>query len=208
MTPSKALIGLLTFVGITTSLQAQDYALSTNIPSLLLGNINIEPSIPLSSRLTLQLGLSARPKSFGLPMPVGMIHWLYNQRSSDFSGRMNWGTVKHAEHVTFSPGIRLWSKGNYNRGVFFGLNALAMLYRYGSDKQDKNYSEGFLLGGGISAGYSYELAPHWNIEAEAGVAGAWTKYDLHAENGTLVQADKSRLLVLPSRLAVRLVYLF
>ena len=57
-------------------------------------------------------------------------------------------------------------------------------------------------------GYSHELAPHWNLEAEGGISGAWTKYDLHGQDGALKQADKSRLLVLPSRLALRLVYVF
>lgn len=204
----KALLGCLALLGLSSTLKAQDYTLGTNIPSLALGNINIEPSIPLSSHLSLQLGIAARPRSFSLPMPTGLIHWLYNGRSSDFSGRMRWGRVRHVEHLTLSPGLRLWHKGHYNRGLFFGVHALGMLYRYGTDAIDSHYSEGFLVGGGLSLGYAYELAPHWNLEAEGGIAGAWTQYDLYSESKTRLQADKSRLLVLPSRLALRLVYVF
>lgn len=208
MLHSKVLLGLLAFLGLSTSLKAQDYAISTNIPSLLLGNINIEPSMRLSPNLSLQLGISARPKSFGLPLPTGIIHWIYNGHRTGFSERMSWGTVKHVEHFSFAPSLRLWYKGVYNRGMFLGIHGLGMVYRYGSDSKDFNYSQGLLIGGGLSVGYSHELAPHWNLEAEGGISGAWTKYDLRVQDGALKQADKSRLLVLPSRLALRLVYVF
>ena len=208
MLHSKVLLGLLVLFGLSTSLKAQDYAVSTNIPSLLLGNINIEPSMRLSPNLSLQLGISARPKSFDLPTPTGLIHWIYNGRSAGFSERMSWGTARHAEHFSFAPSLRLWHKGVYNRGMFLGIHGLGMVYRYGSDTEDSNYSQGLLIGGGISVGYSHELAQHWNLEVEGGISGAWTKYDLYYLSGMLKQADKSRLLVLPSRLALRLVYVF
>lgn len=205
----KIFLGILGLgIAMPISLQAQDFALSTSVPSLLVGNINIEPSIPLSSRLSLQLGLSARPKSFGLPMPTGMIHWLYNGRSAGFSDKMSWSTVQRVEHVSFSPSLRLWRKGVYNRGVFFGLHALGMLYRFGSDDIQTSYSEGFLVGAGATIGYSYELAPRWNLEAEGGITAAYTRYDLRYASGTVQTEDKSRVLVLPARLALRLVYLF
>ena len=76
-----------------------------------------------------------------------------------------------------------------------------MLYRYGGNYYSSAYSEGFLVGGGISLGYSHELS-------ELGIAGVWTRYDLRASSSKVVTADKSRLLVLPSRVGVRLVYLF
>lgn len=204
----KLLLGSLFLGCMALPLQAQDFSLGTSLPSLLTGTINIEPSIPLSSRLTLHLGLSARPKSFGLPMPTGMIHWLYNGQAASFSDRLRWSQVDHAEQFSVTPSLRLWRKGHYNRGMFFGAHALGMIYRYGSDAVESTYSQGYLLGAGLSLGYAYEIAPHWNLEAEGGLTGAWTSYDLYHANGSLSQADKSRLLVLPSRIALRLVYLF
>ena len=64
------------------------------------------------------------------------------------------------------------------------------------------------MGLGASVGYSYELAPHWNLEAEVGLAGAWTHYDQRYSPFHLRKADKDRVLLLPSRVGLSLAYVF
>lgn len=210
MTKRIALWGIVALFASVLGLQAQNYAISTNIPSLLTGTINLEPSMALSKSVSLHLSVSARPALFKLPMPVGAIETLYGtrHRSMSFNDRLKWGSIDHTEFLSVAPALRYWTQGTYNRGTFVSIHALGMLYRYGGNYYSSAYSEGFLVGGGISLGYSHELSEHWNIEGELGIAGIWTRYDLRASSSRVVTADKSRLLVLPSRVGVRLVYLF
>ena len=83
-----------------------------------------------------------------------------------------------------------------------------MFSRFGGGSLSRTYSEGFLVGAGGSVGYCYELAPHWNLEAEVGLAGVWTRYDERYSAKQVRTADKSRVLVLPSRIGLSLAYVF
>ena len=190
-----ALLLVLAFVGATEGLHAQRFAVSANLPALLTGTISVEPS--------------ARPGLFKLPMPVGLINTLYGHLGNvGFSERLKWGSVEHAEMAAFSPALRYWTKGVYNRGFFVSGHALGMVYRFGGGSLSRTYSEGFLVGAGGSIGYSYELAPHWNLEAEVGLAGVWTRYDERYSAKQVRTADKSRVMVLPSRIGLSLAYVF
>ena len=80
MTKRIALWGIVALFASVLELQAQNYAISTNIPSLLTGTINLEPSMALSKSVSLHLSVSARPALFKLPMPVGAIETLYGTR--------------------------------------------------------------------------------------------------------------------------------
>lgn len=206
-----ALLLVLAFMGATEGLRAQRFAVSTNMPALLTGTVSVEPSVALSARTSLHLSLSARSDLFRLPMPVGLISTLYGSGGRmGFNERLSWGLVQHAEMAAVSPALRYWTKGVYNRGFFFSGYALGMLYRYGGDRFSlpQSYSEGFLVGLGASVGYSYELAPHWNLEAEVGLAGAWTHYDQRYSPFHLRKADKDRALLFPSRVGLSLAYVF
>ncbi len=206
-----ALLLVLAFMGATEGLRAQRFAVSANMPALLTGTVSVEPSVALSARTSLHLSLSARSDLFRLPMPAGLISTLYGPGGRiGFSERMSWELVQHAEMAAVSPALRYWTKGVYNRGFFFSGHALGMIYRYGGDHftLPRTYSEGFLVGLGGSVGYNYELAPHWNLEAEVGLAGAWTRYDLRYNPFHLRKADKDRVLLLPSRIGLSLTYVF
>ena len=204
-----ALLLVLAFVGATEGLHAQRFAVGANLPALLTGTISVEPSVALGDRTSLQLSFSARPGLFKLPMPVGLINTLYGHLGNvGFSERLKWGSVEHAEMAAFSPALRYWTKGVYNRGFFVSGHALGMVYRFGGGSLSRTYSEGFLVGAGGSVGYCYELAPHWNLEAEVGLAGVWTRYDERYSAKQVRTADKSRVLVLPSRIGMRLAYVF
>ncbi len=204
-----ALLLVLAFVGATEGLHAQRFAVSANLPALLTGTISVEPSVALGERTSLQLSFSARPGLFKLPMPVGLINTIYSNTSgAGFNERMRWGTVDHAEMAAFSPALRYWTKGVYNRGFFVSGHALGMIYRFGGGSLSRSYSEGFLVGAGASFGYCYELAPHWNLEAELGLTGVWTRYDERYSAKQVRMADKSRVTVLPSRIGLSLAYVF
>jgi len=171
-----------------------------------LGNINIEPSIGLGPRLSLQLSMQVRPFKYAIPMPTGMIHTLYNHKAFGSNERLGFSKVEHSENITFTPSIRYWTKGTYNRGIFFGVNGIASLYKFGSDKFDPNYSKGYYYGGGLSAGYSHELSKHWNIEVELGGSVIHTRYDLLSEKDVVISKDLARTLILPTRVSLSIVY--
>ena len=184
-----ALLLVLAFVGATEGLHAQRFAVSANLPALPTGTISVEPSVALGDRTSLQLSFSARPGLFKLPMPVGLINTLYGHLGNvGFSERLKWGSVEHAEMAAFSPALRYWTKGVYNRGFFVSGHALGMVYRFGGGSLSRTYSEGFLVGAGGSIGYSYELAPHWNLEAEVGLVEELPIVDLGEEEQRAVQA--------------------
>lgn len=204
-----ALLLVLTFVSTTEGLHAQRFAVSANLPALLTGTVSVEPSVALGERTSLQLSLSARPGLFKLPIPVGLVNTFYgNQGNVGFSERLKWGSVEHAEMAAFSPALRYWTKGVYNRGFFLSGHALGMIYRFGGGSLSRTYSEGFLVGAGASVGYCYELATHWNLEMELGLAGVWTRYDERYNDKQFRTADKSRIMVLPSRIGLNLSYIF
>lgn len=204
-----ALLLVLAFMGVSEGLHAQRFAVSANLPALLTGTVSVEPSVALTPRTSLHLTLTARTDLFRLPAPVGMIRTLYGSAPSiGFSERVSWERLQHAEMAAISPALRYWTKGTYNRGFFFSGHGIGMIYRYGGDHYSSAYTEGFLFGVGASAGYSYEIAPHWNLEAELGLSGIWTQYDRRYSPTHLKDEGKQHVLLLPSRLGVSLTYLF
>ena len=187
MTRHLFLCVILVLLSSASFVRAQSFGISTNVPSLALGNINIEPSIGLGPRLSLHLSMQARPFKYA-------------------SERLGFSKVEHSENITFTPSFRYWTKGTYNRGIFFGVNGIASLYKFGSDKFDPNYSKGYYYGGGLSAGYSHELSKHWNIEVELGGSVIHTRYDLLSEKDVVISKDLARTLILPTRVSLSIVY--
>ena len=206
MTRHLFLCVILVLLSSASFVRAQSFGISTNVPSLALGNINIEPSIGLGPRLSLPLSMQARPVKYAIPRPTGMIHTLYNHKEFGSSERLGFSKVEHSENITFTPSFRYWTKGTYNRGIFFGVNGIASLYKFGSDKFDPNYSKGYYYGGGLSAGYSHELSKHWNIEVELGGSVIHTRYDLLSEKDVVISKDLARTLILPTRVSLSIVY--
>ena len=102
----------------------------------------------------------------------------------------------------FATGLRV----PITEGIFFGVNGIASLYKFGSDKFDPNYSKGYYYGGGLSAGYSHELSKHWNIEVELGGSVIHTRYDLLSEKDVVISKDLARTLILPTRVSLSIVY--
>jgi len=54
----------------------------------------------------------------------------------------------------------------------------------------------------------FQIAAEEGVEAEVGLAGVWTRYDERYSAKQVRTADKSRVLVLPSRIGLSLAYVF
>lgn len=200
--------GLLALASVALAggiLSAQRVALRTNLLALATGNINIEGSVMLSGNVSLHLPLQAKPFAYPLPLPVGVLHYAEGEGSSQIL--REFGTVKRTENFTIQPGLRYWMRGVYNRGVFIGAYAIGSWFKWGEDKLDPNYKQGYGLGAGLSIGYNYELSKRWNLEAEVGLGGLWRTYDrVHAQTQSAYQSNKDIILTMP-RLGISLTYL-
>lgn len=190
-------------------LKAQDHAVRVNIPSFLLGNFNAELSFMVSDNFSIHIQGQAKPFDYKLPLPVKLFH--LNDDNIGWSKILDFSMIDHTINYTLQPGVRYWLNGVYNRGFFFGANAIASAYKLGGDKIDKSYRKGYALGGAVSSGYSYELSKFFNIEFEIGVGLYYNKYNKlsgEEDNESFFDGRLSDIRVLPSRLAVSLVYLF
>lgn len=204
---------VFTFLVVTmllcVKMNAQEHAVRVNIPSILYGNINADLSFRLSDRFSLHLQGQVKPINYKVPAPIGFIHVL--EDGYEIKHIFDFGLLNNSFNITLQPGIRFWYKGVYNRGFFYGLNAIASIYKYGGDKLDYRYKKGFALGGAISAGYSYEIARQWNVEAEIGIGISLNKYNklIKDSNQTsFFKGETSKTFVFPSRLSLGVVYLF
>ena len=50
------------------------------------------------------------------------------------------------------------------------------------------------------------LSSHWNLEAELGASLIYTKYDLLTPQDVVLSQGKTRMLALPTRVSLSLVY--
>ncbi len=196
---------LVTIIGFWSSLDAQKVALRTNLLGLATGNINVEGSMYISPRLTFHVPIQAKLVGYPLPAPVGLIRWMESTQPDSYID--HFGTVKHTENISIFPGIRHWWRGAYNRGFFTGYYAIGTWFRWGGDKFDVNYREGFGLGGGASIGYSYEISPRWNIEAEFGLGALWRDYEYIDHQTKSVIETKQDIIATIPKVGISLVYI-
>ena len=78
--------------------------------------------------------------------------------------------------LAFQPAYRYWFCERFE-GHFIGYHAHGMQY-FGDfwGLSDNRRYDGYLVGAGVSWGYDWILAPHWNLEFEAGFGINYTWY--------------------------------
>lgn len=189
------------------NLGAQRSALRINLLGLATANLNLEASRMLGAKWSAHLSLQAKPWAYPLPMPVGALRYIENLDNHE-QNLLEFGTIKHTENYTVQPSLRYWTKGAYNRGLFFGLHAIGTLFEYGGDKFDTRYRKGWGIGAGLSFGYSHELSQRLNLELELGLGGLYRNYKLVSdETDKAYYGTYKDLIPTVSRLGVSLVYL-
>ena len=94
-----ALWGALCLLGISFKAEAQNYAIGTNLPYWLTGTINLQPSMALTQKVTLELGIQAKPIDFKLPLPTGLMDTFYSDRSLGADERFKIHNVYHTQHA-------------------------------------------------------------------------------------------------------------
>lgn len=166
---------------------AQELALSTNIMGYLnFGTLNLETSYALARRITVNAGVKYNPFSF----PVG----------ED-------GDKMQNRQQTYALGVRYWPWYVYS-GWWMSAKAQYSEYNTGGIVS-ADTTEGDRVGAGISAGYSYMLNPHFNLEIGAGV---WAGNDRYTQYtcptcGRIVEKG-DRFFILPNDIMVSVTYVF
>lgn len=200
-----SLCGLAVLLMSISPALAQKWAVRTNVLALATGNINADLSLAISPRISVHLPIQFRPYTLPISAPIGLLHWMEGDLSNAHVAKI--GKLDHAENLTVMPGLRYWMNGVYNRGLFFGAHAVGKLFRYGGSDLVSSVKNGYALGAGLSVGYSLELSPRWNVEAEIGGSAYHRTYDLQRRNGGILQEGVSDMHIALSRLGISLTYL-
>ena len=194
MKPIRLLLTVF-LISMSGTIFGQKMAFKTNLLDDAILNVNIGAEIGLAPKWTLDV-------------PVSINAW-------NLSHQRKW------KHWYVQPGVRRWfcdrfaghfigvhaHGGQYNIGGFDGkINMLGTDFR---KLKDSRY-QGWFAGAGISYGYSWILAKHWNIEAEIGFGWSYTRYDRFEclGCGRKVESGKSHNYVGPTKAAINVVYSF
>lgn len=199
-------LGLFIGLSAINKLEAQRMALRTNALGLATGNLNLEVSHIIGHNWSAHLMLQAKPFSYPLPVPIGLLRWAEGLETETYR-ISEFGTIKHTENYTVQPSVRYWTNGAYNRGLFLGVHGIATLFKYGGDKFSSNYRDGWGVGAGASVGYSHELSKRFNLEFELGLGGLYRSYNLvNGETDVKSTTTTTDFIPTVSRLGISLVY--
>ena len=151
---NKKIILLTCFCCIIQLINAQQWAVKTNLLYDATSTINLGAETKLSERTTLDLPLNFNPWSF----------------SAD----------KKFKHILVQPELRWWTCEPFT-GHFFGIHAHYGVFNVAGVTpfkvlQDYRH-QGWLIGGGISYGYNWFLGKKWSLEFTVGAGYAYIDTD-------------------------------
>ena len=192
---SFCLLILFLFMGGGVShVQAQDWAIKTNVLYDATATANIGVEVGLAPKWTL-----------------------------DISGNLN-GWSKNEEtkwkHWMVQPEARYWFCDRFSRH-FLGVHAITGAFNFGglnnnisflgtdfTRLQNQRY-QGYAYGGGIAYGFAFMLSEHINLELEAGIGYMYLDYDIFdCGNCGRRIGDGNHHYVGPTKAAVNLVFVF
>ena len=119
--------------------------------------------------------------------------------------------TKRLRHWSLMPEYRRWFKEPF-LGHFVGLHALGGEFNIAgigptASIRDYHY-EGWYVGGGLTYGYAWRLAEHWNLEAAIGLGYVHLAYDKYEnEECGLLLDSRHKNYVGPTKLALNIAYL-
>jgi hypothetical protein len=146
---------------------APSFAIETNLLHDVSFSMNLGAELALSKNLTLKLPVTWNPWKLDV-----------NQQY---------------RFLLVQPELRWWLCESFS-GHFFGLHAHYAYFNvggmFGGNLKEYRY-QGWLAGLGLSYGYQFYLAPHWNLELNIGAGYAFIDYDKYECKtcGKLVEKD-------------------
>ncbi len=136
-----------------------------------------------------------------IELPISFNYW-------NFSDERKW------KHTLYQPGVRFWTCEAFN-GFFWGVHAHYGTYNIGnlpsppfSDYANTHRYEGWLVGGGVSAGWHWIVGKRWAFEAELGAGYAYLDYKTYrCENCGKQTGAKTSNYWGPTKAVVALVFM-
>ncbi len=186
---------------------------------------NVIEEIPVSHAVTRTVvGLKTNLLYDALLSPnLGVEVGLSRKFTLDVSGNLNLWPIDHHtwKHWQVQPELRYWlcegfsghffgietHVGQFNMGnINFGLNFLGTDFGLLKD----NRFQGWQGGAGLTYGYAWVVAQHWNVEAEIGIGYSYVKYDQYpcADCGTKSKSGAHHNYFGLTKAQVGLVYVF
>lgn len=185
----------LFFLGIVFSLcelNAQTFAVKTDLVKWGTASLNIEPELKVGKHSSVALGISWNP-------------WTFNEAEKN----MKW------KHLLVQPEYRYWFC-NVFEGHFVGLHPFYSRFNAGnidlpfniwSGLEDHRY-QGNLWGAGIGYGYQWILSRHWSMEAEIGLGFGYMDADKYrCEKCGLKLDEVSRFAFMPTKFSLSFIYI-
>lgn len=166
-------------------LQSQNLSVSTNLADYaMLGTVNAGASVSVARHWTVDASVKYNPFKYG-------------------SGN----EVKQYRQRLVSAGARWWPWYVYS-GWWISGKAQYQEFTKGGFVSEET-SEGDRYGGNITAGYSYMVGKHLNMEFGLGMWGGYEKYTTYAcpHCGAIVD-EGEKYFILPSDIIVSLSYIF
>ena len=166
---------------------ARKFSVSTNVLGYLyLGTLNMEASYGLSRHWSLNAGAKFNPFTFRL------------------DGK---DTQMQSRQQSYELGVRMWPWHVYS-GWWVAAKAKYQEYNTGGIFSRKT-EEGDGFGIGFSAGYSYMVHPHLNLEFGLGLWSGIKKYAVYdCPSCGLTTDSGTKGFILPNELLLSLVYVF
>lgn len=165
---------------------AQKVSLSTNILDYAqLGTLNADVSVSVDRRWSLTLGAKYNPFTYKTDEER---QFQYRQQS-------------------YSLGARFWPWHVWS-GWWVGSRLRYQEYNFGG-VWSQDTEEGDRLGIGFSAGYTYMLSNHWNVEFGLGFWNGVTKYKVYnCPACGVVKESGNKYFILPDDVMIAFVYVF
>lgn len=157
--------------------------------------------------------------NLGVEMQTGR-----KQSAQLFYGLNPWkfSDTEKPRHWLIQPEYRFWFCQAFN-GWFVGVHAMGGEFNVTGNKYpmrildwagvfsdlDAKRYEGWYVGGGVTVGYQWPLAKHWNFEASLGLGYDYIKYDRFAcgECGAKDESGHTNYFG-PTKAALSLMYVF
>lgn len=187
MNKRKSILCALLWLSVALGAECQELSVSTNVAGYLnLGTMNFEVSGALARHWSLFAGVKYNP----------------------FSYETNGGeSVMQNRQRACDAGARYWPWHVYS-GWWMSAKLRAQEFNSGGIFSEET-REGERYGGGLAGGYTYMLAPHFNIDFGLGVWAGYESYTVYAcpRCGKMLGAGQ-KTFILPSDLLLSLSYVF
>lgn len=181
----KRIIVLIVMLSLPLAVKGQNVAVSTNVMDYaMLGTINAAASVGVSRHWTVDASVKYNPFVFGRE-----------------------GETRQLQQRMISAGARWWPWHAFS-GWWISGKAQYQEFCHGGFSSEQT-SEGDRYGGNLTAGYSYMLGKHFNLDLGLGMWGGYETYVTYAcpHCGSVV--DKGdKYFILPSDIILSLSYIF